>query len=117
MKYALFVPVAFVLAATTAANAEPVNTVTAPSPYIEHVSYEQDSLATAEGISDLRSRVRHAAHRVCAPGKDTFATYVPLQCVSPTLRDAFTQVDAAVQRWQSGQLASAPHITVLAFAR
>lgn len=95
------------------ANGEPT-VVTPPSPYVEHVSYKQSDLTSEQGIKDLRSRVRRAAHRVCGPDEDTFmATFSHLRCYTPTLRDAFAQVDVAVSRAHTN-MASAPGISIRA---
>jgi hypothetical protein len=58
--------------------------------------------------------VRNAAFELCQPSKDAWVTYNQLNCLSPTLRDAFAQVDSAVARSRSGQQASVGSISVLA---
>ena len=87
--------------------------VTPPSPYVEHVPYKQADLTTEAGVKDLRSRVRRAAHRVCEPDDSTFyATYNHMRCYTPTIRDAFAQVDSAVSRARDTNLASASRISI-----
>jgi UrcA family protein len=104
---------ALLFASTGFAFAEDATTVIGTSPFVEHVPYRVADLATASGVRDLRSRVRHAARRLCAPTDETLmATFSELNCTSPALRDAFAQVDSAVMRWRSGALASAGSITI-----
>ncbi len=107
MKIALIIASAF-FAFGTAAQADNGTTVIASSPYVERVSYQPADLASAAGIRDLRRRVRSAAHRVCQPGEDTFMpTYNAISCTSPTLKDAFAQIDRAVARGGAPSLAAA----------
>ena len=104
---------ALLFASTGFAFAEDATTVIGTSSFVEHVPYRVADLATDSGVRDLRSRVRQAARRLCAPAEDTFfATFSEVNCTSPTLRDAFAQVDSAVTHWRSGALASAGNITV-----
>lgn len=95
------------------ADGEPT-VVTPPSPYVEHVPYNSSDLTSEQGVKELRSRVRRAAHRVCEPDDNTFmATYSHMQCYNPTLKDAFAQVDVAVSRARTN-MASAPGISIKA---
>jgi UrcA family protein len=101
------------IASTGAAYASEEPTVVTGSPYVEHVTYTQSDLTTDKGVKDLRSRVRHAAHHVCATDDNAFhATNGEWSCYNPTLKDAFAQVDEAVARARSGNLASASGISM-----
>ena len=100
------------LAGTVAANAEDTPTVIV-SPTVAYVHYQPSDLTTAQGVRDLRRRVNQTADRLCRPSEDTFlGTFNQLTCLSPTLRDALSQIDSAVARTRSGALASADRITI-----
>jgi UrcA family protein len=102
------------LAGSGLAHAEDATTVVG-SPFVAHVPYQPSDLATDQGVRKLRSRVHAAALEVCQPSEDAFSpTYNQINCLSPTLRDAFAQLDSAVARSRSGEQASAGSISVLA---
>jgi UrcA family protein len=102
------------LAGSGLAHAEDATTVVG-SPLVAHVPYQPSDLVTAHGVRELRGRVRNAAHELCQPSEQSFmATFNALNCLRPTLRDAFAQVDSAVARSRSGQQANAGSISVLA---
>jgi UrcA family protein len=106
MKYIALIATGL-LAGSGIAHAEDATTVVA-SPLVAHVPYQPSDLATAHGVRELRGRVRNAAHELCQPSDETFiATFNEMNCLRPTLRDAFAQVDSAAARWQSDAQASA----------
>jgi UrcA family protein len=86
-------------------------TVTAPV-HSERVPYQFSELASEQGIRGLQSRVRQAAHHVCEPDDEMFATYSELSCFSPTFRDGLAQIDRAVALARSGALAQAGTVRV-----
>ena len=103
------------LATAGLAHAHGPTTVVASSPDTERVTYEPSELASEGGIRDLRSRVRHAAHRVCMPRFDPGVfRYNEQQCFSATLIDAFAQIDRAVAGWARAEQPRAPRIVVAA---
>lgn len=86
------------------AHAEGPTTVVGDPPYTERVAYEPAALAGAEGIQNLRSRVRRAAHRVCDLGLDSYsAEYRERVCYQATLPEALAQVDRAAASWAAGE--------------
>jgi UrcA family protein len=99
------------LASSGLAHAEDATTVVG-SPFVARVHYQPSELATAQGIRELRGRVHNAAFELCQPSKDAWVTYNEVNCLAPTLRDAYAQVDSAVARSRSGEQASAGSISV-----
>ena len=100
------------LAGSGLAHAEDATTVVG-SPFVTRVHYQPSDLATVQGIRELRGRVHNAALELCQPSEDAFmGNYRQLNCLAPTLRDAYAQVDSAVARSRSGEQASAGSISV-----
>jgi UrcA family protein len=100
------------LAGSGLAHAEDATTVVG-SPVVVRVPYQASDLATGQGIRALRGRVRNVAHELCQPSEDTFMlTFNELNCLTPTLHDAFAQVDSVAARWRSGVQASAGSISI-----
>jgi UrcA family protein len=93
-----FLPFAALLFTTAGlAHADDVTTVTGTAPRVEQVRYQTSELASDAGVRGLRSRVRLASYRVCAPEERTnMANYSELFCFSPTVRNAMAQVDRAI---------------------
>jgi len=106
---------AVILTNASVAYAEEVQTVLAPSQFVERVSYDVSELATQSGIRGLQSRVTRATQRVCAPSENTFAvTYNGgRRCMRLTRNDAFAQIDLAVQR-HGADLAIGPQFITIA---
>lgn len=103
------------LATSGAAWAQGPTTVVGEAPNLERVAYQPADLASERGVSDLRSRVRRAAHRVCDLGSYSHtADYRERICYTATLPAALAQVDRAVTQWARGEAPSEPRIVVAA---
>ena len=106
---------ALLFTAAQVTHAEDVTTVTGQAPPVEQVLYQPAELASEAGVRSLRTRVRLASRRVCAPDKYTnMANYRELHCYSPTVKHALAQIDRAVaqNRGRGDSLAGVASITV-----
>jgi UrcA family protein len=97
------------------AHAEDATTVVGSSPLSVTVPYQSSELATEHGILSLRFRIIRAANRVCDMPEAYMGPANGRYCVSPTLGDAYAQLDRAITRWRNGELADAGSISVRVF--
>jgi UrcA family protein len=112
---ALLITAGLLAMAGSPALAQQETTVYGPPRHSERVPYHMIELASPIGIADVKSRLRAAAHRVCAPDEDTFRTgYSEVGCYRPTIVDAFAKLDRAIDLTSGGASLSATILVVRA---